>query len=222
MNQHPGVIGIKLGMTQFFLDNGTVVPCTVIQAACRVVGKRTEERDGYSALILGLGEKKAKRTSKAVKTAFEKVGQKAPQHTREIRLSAEAVAAHEIGQVLKVEDIFEAGQFVDVQSRSKGKGFSGVIKRHHFSGSKATHGAGHEDHRHGGSIGMATTPGRVFPGTEMAGQHGNRIVSVLSQKVAKVIADEQLVFIEGSVPGPPSAVVRLQGAVKKKNGGKKK
>jgi len=219
MNQNLGIIGTKVGMTQHFKEDGTLVPCTVIQAGCRVVGKRTEEKDGYSAIILGLGEAKDKRLSKAVKTAYEKRGQKAPKITKEIRMSAEAVAGYELGDVLKVEEIFEVGQKVDVQAKSKGRGFTGVMVRHNFAGAKSSHGA-HETYRHGGSIGMATTPGRVLPGKKMAGQHGNKIVSVLSQKIVHIDADNQLLLLDGSVPGAKTGVVRVQGAVKKKNAGK--
>lgn len=220
MNQHPGIVGTKLGMTQFFTEDGTVVPCTVVQAECMVVGKRTEEKDGYNALILGLGERKAKRTTKAIAGSFAKNELKAPQVIREVRATAEHVSAHEIGQKLKVEELFEEGQFVDVQSTSKGRGFTGVMTRHNFAGTKASHGV-HEAYRHGGSIGMATTPGRVWPGKKMAGQHGNKTASVLNQRLAKIVADKNLLFIEGSVPGAKNGVVRVQGAIKK-HGGKKK
>ena len=219
MNTNPGIIGIKLGMTQLFLEDGTLLPCTVVQAGCVVVGKRTQEKDGYDALILGLGEKKDKRTSKALKVSYEKREQKVPKVAREIRLSAETVAGYELGQTVKVEEIFEDGQFVDVQATSKGAGFQGVMKRHNFAGAKSSHGA-HEWTRHGGSIGMATTPGRVWPGKKMAGQHGNRTVTVLHQKIAKVDAERQLILIRGNVPGSKSGIVRVQGAVKKKNAGK--
>jgi large subunit ribosomal protein L3 len=220
MNQHPGVIGIKLGMTQIYDDEGSLLPCTVIQCEARVVGKRTEEKDGYDALIVGIGERKDKRTSKAQRTAAEKVGQKVPRYQREIRATAEHVAQFEIGQELKLEEIFEVGQKVDVQSRSVGRGFSGVMKRHNFAGSKASHGV-HEWHRHGGSIGTNMTPGRVMPGMKMPGQHGNRTVSVLNQRVAQIVADKQLLLIAGVVPGANSSLVRVQGAVKRR-GGKKK
>jgi len=219
MNQNPGIIGTKLGMTQYFKEDGTLIPCTVIQAGCRVVGKRTEEKDGYSALILGLGEAKEKRLSKAVKTAYAKLEQKAPKQTKEVRMSAEAVAGYELGAVLKVEELFEVGQKVDVQAKSKGRGFTGVMVRHNFAGAKNSHGA-HESKRHGGSIGMATTPGRVLPGKKMAGQHGNKVVSVLSQKIVHIDAENQLLLLDGSVPGAKSGLVRVQGAVKKKNAGK--
>ncbi len=204
-------------MAQLFTDDGTVMSCTVVQSGCVVVGKRTDEKDGYSALVLGLGEKKAKRTSKAVATAFGKVGVKPPRDVRELRLPAEQVASYEIGQTVKVEDVFTEGQLVDVQAVSKGRGFAGVMKRHNFRGTKASHGV-HECHRHGGSIGTNMTPGRVLPGVKMAGQLGNVTTSVLNQRVAKIIPEKQLVLIEGSVPGSPSTVVRVQGAVKKQGG----
>jgi large subunit ribosomal protein L3 len=220
MNTYPGIIGTKLGMTQLFQDDGTMVPCTVVQAGCRVVGKRTQDKDGYDALILGLGERKSKHTSKAVAKAAEKLGQKVARVTREMRVTADYAASHEIGADLKVEEIFEEGQLVDVQGISKGRGFAGVMKRHNFKGTKASHGV-HETHRHGGSIGKATTPGRVIPGKKMAGQLGNKKISVLSQRIAKIIPETQLVLVYGSVPGAPQTVVRVQGAIKKA-GGKKK
>jgi large subunit ribosomal protein L3 len=214
VNKNPGIIGLKVGTTQVFTQDGELVPCTVIQAGCRVVGKRTQDKDGYDALVLGIGERKDKHTTKPQRMSFEKVGQKVPRYTREIRTTPEQVAAAEIGQELKVEEIFSAGQHVDVQARSKGRGFAGVMKRHNFAGSKHSHGV-HEWHRHGGSIGTNMTPGRVKPGMKMAGQLGNKTVSVLNQKVVQVLADKQLVLVEGSVPGARGTVVRLQSAVKK-------
>ena len=217
MNEYPGIIGIKLGTTQLMREDGTLIPCTMVQGGCYVAGKRTEEKDGYNALILGLGERKPKHASKAMRVAAEKTGAKLARNLREVRGTAEYVAGFEIGQELKIEDVFTEGQKVDVQARSKGAGFAGVLKRHNFAGAKASHGV-HEWSRHGGSIGMATTPGRVWPGKKMAGQHGNKIVSVLNQKIAKLIPEKQLVLIAGSVPGSKQSVVRIQGAVKKMGG----
>lgn len=217
MNQRPGILGTKLGMTQFFTDDGTVKQCTVIQGGCVVVGKRTLEKDGYSALVLGLGERKEKHASKAVVEAFKKVGQTPKRVVRELRCSPEYAAEFELGAQLRVEDIFEPGQFVDVQATSKGRGFTGVMRRHNFSGAKSSHGA-HETQRHAGSIGMATTPGRVLKGHKMAGQHGNKVVSVLNLRVAKVLPEKQLVLVEGGVPGAKHGVVRVRGAVKKRGG----
>ncbi len=217
MNTHPGILGKKLGMMQVFLDDGTVVPCTVVQAGCTVVGKRTKEKDGYDALILGLGEAKAKRRTKAERTQYEKLQQKAPSVVKELRCSAEHAAKYEIGHVVKIEDVFEEGQKVDVQSKSRGRGFQGVVRRHHMKGVNATHGS-HEWRRHGGSIGTNMTPGRVLPGLRMSGQMGNVVVSVLNQKIAKLLPDQQIVLIEGNVPGAANAIVRVQGAVKKRGG----
>ena len=217
MNQFPGIIGTKIGMTQVFQEDGTLVACTVVQAGCIVVGKRTEEKDGYSALIVGLGERKDKHTTKALRTAFAKNEQKTPRHVQELRVPADYAAGFELGQEIKVEDVFKEDQFVDVQATSKGRGFTGVMRRHNFAGAKASHGA-HEWSRHGGSIGTTTTPGRVLPGKKMAGQHGNKVVSVLNQRVVKVIPEKKLVLIRGTIPGAKSSVVRVLGAVKK-NGG---
>ncbi len=221
MNKHPGIIGTKLGTTQLFLEDGTMVSCTVIQGGCRVVGKRTQDRDGYDALILGIGERKAKHTTKALRTSFEKVGQKPPRVVREMRTSAEHAAGFEIGQDVKLEEIFEEGQLVDVQSQSKGRGFTGVVRRYNMAGATSSHGA-HEWTRHGGSIGTTTTPGRVLKGKKMPGQHGNKTKSVLNQRVVKIIPEKQLLLIDGTVPGAPSAIVRVCGAVKKSGGRPKK
>ncbi|MBI4705406.1 MAG: 50S ribosomal protein L3 [Deltaproteobacteria bacterium] len=219
MNQNPGIIGTKLGMTQIFAEDGTIVPCTVVRGGCVVVGKRTAERDGYSALVLGLGERKPKHASRAQVRAFEKVGQSPKKTVRELRASVEHVARFEVGQPLKVEEIFEQGQLVDVQGKSKGRGFSGVIRRWNFAAPVFTHGT-HEYKRHGGSIGTNMTPGRTLPGLKMPGHYGNELVSTLSQRIAKLVPEDQLVLIEGAVPGPTGAIVRVQGAVKKR-GGKK-
>jgi large subunit ribosomal protein L3 len=220
MNKNPGIIGKKLGTTQIFLEDGTVVACTVIQTGTVVVGKRTQERDGYDALIVGFGEKKAKNTSKAVQGQMAKAGVKNPAIVRELRSTAEEVAKYELGQTLKIEEIFQEGQKVDVQSTSRGRGFQGVFRRYHFSGLNMTHGT-HEWRRHGGSIGTNMTPGRVMPGKKMPGQMGNKTVSVLNQKVAKLLPEQGIILLEGNVPGAANGIVRVQGAVKKKNGGKK-
>src|SRR5262245_59421684 len=172
MNQHPGVVGRKLGMTQVFAEDGTVVPCTVVETQTVVVGKRTKEKDGYDALILGTGERKEKRTSKALGGVFKKAGVPPQQSLRELRASAEFVAGFEVGQALKVDQIFEEGQFVDVQGVTRGKGFQGVVKKFHMAGNVQTHGT-HEYRRHGGSIGTRMTPGRVKLGMKLPGHMGN-------------------------------------------------
>lgn len=220
MNQYPGVIGRKLGMTQIFAEDGSVVPCTVVETSTFVVGKRTQEKDGYDALILGTGELKDKHTNKSVAGQFKKAGVTGRKTLREFRCSAEFAAGYELGAELKVESIFEEGQKVDVQGVSRGFGFQGVVKRHHFAGNIQTHGT-HEYRRHGGSIGTRMTPGRVKLGMKMPGHMGNETSSVLNQVVAKIIGDQNLILIRGGIPGARGGLVVVRGAIKK-NGGKKK
>jgi large subunit ribosomal protein L3 len=220
MNQYPGVIGRKLGMTQIFAEDGSVIPCTVVESNAIVIGKRTKEKDGYDALIVGTGELKEKHTNKSVAGQFKKANVPGRRTLREFRCSAEFAASHEIGQELKVEQIFEEGQHVDVQGVSRGFGFQGVVKRYHFAGNIQTHGT-HEYRRHGGSIGTRMTPGRVKLGMKMPGHHGDATTSVLNQKVAKVIGEKNLILIRGGIPGSRGGLVVVRGAIKKKNGGKK-
>ena len=221
MNTHPGLIGKKLGNTQVFQDDGNVVRVTVVQVGpCVVVGKRTMEKDGYSALVLGLGEQAEKHTKKAQKGVYDKLGVRAMKHVRELRLSPEEVAKYELGAKVKPSDVFTAGQFVDVSGQSKGRGFTGVMKRWNFSGAGTdTHGT-HEYRRHGGSIGTNMTPGRTLPGLKMPGQYGAEKVTILNLKIARVMDDENLVLVEGAIPGPPQGYVTVRGAVKKRNGGR--
>jgi large subunit ribosomal protein L3 len=220
MNQNPGIIGTKIGMTQIFDERGEVLRCTVVQAGCIVVGKRTLEKDGYSALVLGLGQRKAKRTTKPLAGAFKKINQTPTRVIQELRASAEHVARFEIGQKVAVDQIFEVGQFVDAQGKSRGRGFTGVVRRWAFAGGVQTHGT-HEYRRHGGSIGTNMTPGRTLPGLKMPGHYGDETVSALNLRVAKLIPEDDLVLIEGAVPGAKNGVVTVRGAIKKKNGGKK-
>jgi len=220
MNQYPGVIGRKLGMTQIFAEDGSVIPCTVVESNAIVIGKRTKEKDGYDALIVGTGELKEKHASKAVAGMFKKANVPGRRTLREFRCSAEFAASHEVGQELKVDQIFEVGQHVDVQGVSRGFGFQGVVKRYHFAGNIQTHGT-HEYRRHGGSIGTRMTPGRVKLGMKMPGHHGDATTSVLNQKVAKVVPEQNLILIAGGIPGSRGGLVVVRGAIKKKNGGKK-
>ena len=220
MNQNPGIIGKKIGMTQIFDEKGEVLRCTVVQAGCVVVGKRTLEKDGYSALVLGLGERKEKATSKPLGGQFKKIGQTPKRVVREMRASAEHVAKFEIGQKVAVDQIFEVGQKVDAQGISRGRGFSGVVRRWSMAGGVQTHGT-HEYRRHGGSIGTNMTPGRTLPGLKMPGQYGNETVTAQNLKVARLMVEDDLVLIEGAVPGPKNQIVVVRGAIKKKNAGKK-
>src|SRR5689334_13627749 len=210
MNQHPGVIGRKLGMTQVFDEDGTVTACTVVEAAVVVVAKRTVEKDGYSALVLGLGERSEKHSNKAGAGFYKKAGVTPKETLRELRVSPEFAAAAEIGQPLKVDSVFEEGQLVDVQGITRGRGFTGVMRRHNFKGYRMTHGT-HEYRRHGGSIGTRMTPGRVKLGMKMPGHYGSELVSTLNQRVAKIVADQNLVLVAGSIPGARGSLVVVRG-----------
>jgi large subunit ribosomal protein L3 len=206
-------------MTQIFGEDGTVTACTVVEAASVVVGKRTVEKDGYSALVIGLGERSEKRANKAEAGAFKKAGVTPKQTLREMRCAPEFAASFELGQSLKLESLFEEGQFVDVQGVTRGRGFTGVMRRHNFKGYRMTHGT-HEYRRHGGSIGTRMTPGRVKLGQKMPGQYGNETVSVLNQRVAKVLAEQNMVLVAGTIPGARGSLVVVRGAIKR-GGGKK-
>ena len=206
MNVQPGMIAKKLGMTQLFLEDGRRLPVTVLSVKGNTVtAHRTEERDGYTALQIGFEEQKPSRLTKADRGRFSQVEVTPRKHVREIRVGAEVLAAHPVGQDLPL-DIFEEGGRVDVSGTSKGKGFQGVIKRHHMRGTKASHGV-HEYYRHGGSIGCRLTPGRVVPGKRMAGQMGNVRTTVQNLSVAKLLPEEGLVLIRGSIPGPNGGIV---------------
>lgn len=219
MNTYPGVLGRKVGMSQVVSPEGEVTPVSVIEARCLVVGKRTQAKDGYDALVLGLGERKASRTSKPLSGQYSKSGVSPRQILREFRCSAEHAAQFEVGQEMPLGDLFAEGQFVDVRGVSRGRGFSGVMRRHNFGGAGASHGA-HEYKRHGGSIGTNMTPGRVLPGRKMAGQHGNKTVSVLNQRIVQVLPEKGLLLVHGGVPGARGGLVEIRGAVKKRNGGR--
>jgi len=217
MNQHHGTLGRKLGMTQIFAEDGMVQRVTVIEAPTVVVGKRTMETDGYSALILGLGERKEKHTTKPVGGFFKKAGLTPKRHVKEFRMPPEAVAEYEVGQKVELDKIFEVGQFIDVRSKSRGRGFSGVMRRHNFHGQISTHGT-HEYRRNGGSIGTNMTPGRVLKGMKMPGQYGNKQISMLNLKIVQIIPEQDLILIKGGVPGSKNGIIVVRGAVKKMGG----
>jgi large subunit ribosomal protein L3 len=213
MNQHPGVIGRKIGMTQVFLDDGLVVSCSVVEARPVVVGKRTLEKDGYVALVLGEGTRTEKHTNKPLAGIYKKANVPAQRALKELRCAADFADKFEIGQPVKLEDVFQEGQFVDVQGTSKGRGFTGVMRRYNFKGSVRSHGA-HEYKRHGGSIGTNMTPGRTYLGKKMPGQSGNATSTILTQKIVKLLADKNLLLIAGGVPGANNGLVVVRGAAK--------
>jgi large subunit ribosomal protein L3 len=220
MNQHPGTLGRKLGMTQIFNADGTVDRVTIIEAPAIVVGKRTMEKDGYSALILGLDERKEKHTRKAEAGMYKKANVTPKRVLRELRCSVEFAAGFEVGAKVPLDQVFEVGQIIDVQSKTRGRGFSGVFRRWHMAGSVTTHGS-HEYKRHGGSIGTNMTPGRTLPGLKMPGHHGDKVRTALNIKVVRIMPEQDMLLVDGAVPGTKNAIVIVRGAVKKM-GGKKK
>lgn len=221
MNTYPGLIGKKLGNTQIFEDDGNVRRVTVVEVGpCVVLGKRTVEKDGYSALIVGFGERSEKHVNRAEAGFFKKTGAKSARVVKELRLAAEEVAKHEIGSVIKPSDVFAAGQHVDVIGTTKGRGFTGVMRRWNFKGSAtATHGT-HEYQRHGGAIGTNMTPGRTLPNLKMPGQYGSERVTIQNLKIVRILDEKFTLLIEGAVPGSRNAVVTVRGAIKRR-GGKK-
>lgn len=216
MNTNPGLIGTKLGNTQIFLDDGEVRRVTAIKAGpCVIVGKRTPDKDGYAAIQLGFGSRREKLVTKPEAGAFQKAGVDAPRVVREFRVEPSLLERFEVGQTLGVSDVFRDGQFVDVSGTSKGRGFTGVMKRHNFAGAGTVGHGTHEYKRHGGSIGQNMTPGRTLRGQKMAGQYGNKKATILNLRIVKVLSDENIVLVEGGVPGPRNGVITVKGAVKK-------
>ncbi len=210
-----GLVGRKLGMTRVFTEDGASLPVTVIEVdPNRVTQVKTEERDGYRALQVTTGARKASRVTKPRAGHFAKAGVDAGRGLWEFRLDGDQGAEIETGAELKV-DIFEAGQIVDVTGISKGKGFQGVIKRHNFSMQDATHGNS-LSHRAPGSIGQNQTPGRVFKGKKMAGHMGNERCTVQNLEVVRVDVERNLLLIKGAVPGSTGGNVLVRPGVKAK------
>jgi large subunit ribosomal protein L3 len=208
-----GLIGKKLGMTQIYTERGELVPVTVIQAGpCTVVQAKTATTDGYAAVQLGFGEKKSQRATKPVRQHCLKAGKGVFQVLREFRLDGDTTGLALGGEVV-VGTVFKAGDLVDVTGVSKGRGFSGVIKRHGFGGFPGSHGT-HEYFRHGGAIGNRSFPGRVFKGKRMAGQLGNENVTIQNLEVIGVRPEEHLLLVRGAIPGARGGLVLVHRAVK--------
>jgi len=205
-----GMLGRKIGMTQVFTAKGEVVPVTVINAGpCVVTQVRTRDSDGYEAVQLGFEQVPARKLTRPQQGHLKNAGTL----VRILReFSADNVQEHQAGEVINVE-LFKPGQKVDVSGNSKGRGFTGVVKRHHFRGGPKTHGQS-DRHRAPGSIGAGTTPGRVWKGQKMAGRTGNKRVTVQNLEVVEVIADKNLILVKGSVPGAPNALLQIRRAVK--------
>ena len=208
-----GLVGRKVGMMRIFKDDGTSVPVTVIDCAGnRVAQVKTAEADGYVAVQVAFGKRRASRVSKAMAGHYSKAGVEAGTQLREFRVAADALGDLKAGAELKV-DMFQAGQKVDVSGTTIGKGFAGVIKRHHFSSNRASHGNSVTT-KAPGSIGMAQDPGRVFPGKRMSGHLGNVNRTIQLLEVARVDAERSLIMVKGSVPGAKNSSVVVRPSVK--------
>ena len=206
-----GIIGKKMGMTQIFDENGKVVPVTVVEAGpCTVVQKKTVESDGYVAVQLGYGDISAKKVSKPAKGHFDKADVAPKRTLREFRL--DDISAMNVGDILKA-DVFAVGDRIDVVGTSKGKGYAGAIKRWNQHRLRESHGTGPVA-RHAGSMGSCSTPSRVFKGKRLPGHLGAERVTIQNLKVVKVDAENNLIAIKGSIPGPKGSVVCISDSVK--------
>ncbi len=204
----PGIIGKKIGMTSLFTPDGKNIPCTLIEAGpCVVTQVKTVETDGYNAVQLAYGEKKAKRTTKALAGHFAKASTTPKKRLVEFR--TDDIATFTLGSTVETS-LFEEGEFVDVVGTSKGKGFQGVVKRYNFQGvGGQTHGQ-HNRLRHPGSIGACSWPSRVFKGMRMGGRMGTDRVKIQNLKVMRIVADKNLILVSGSVPGAKNGYVFLE------------
>lgn len=201
----------KIGMTRVWDDDGAATAVTVLEATPNVVvQKRSEQTDGYTALQLGVGERRERLFTKAQRGHFEKAGVPPKRHLKESRVTAEEAESYEVGQAVDCS-IFEPGQKVDAIGVSKGRGTAGVVKRHGFAIKKRTHGT-HEFFRHGGAIGAGASPARVIKGLKMAGHMGDERVTVKNLEIVRVDADKNLLFVSGGVPGHNDSIVRVRAA----------
>ena len=206
------IIGKKIGMTQIFDDNGVVIPVTIIEAGpCTVVQVKTEETDGYNAVQLGFGEVKAHKVNKPETGHFAKANVNPTKHLREFRTCTECAADLKVGDIVK-SDVFAAGDNVDIQGITKGKGFQGVIKRHGQSRGPMGHGSMY--HRRPGSMGPTSTPGRVFKGKRLPGHMGVDKITIQNLEVVKVDLDKNAILVKGSVPGSKGSILKIRKSVK--------
>ena len=204
------IIGKKVGMTQIFDEHGKVIPVTVIEAGpCVIAQVKSVETDGYNAIQLGFGDVKESKVNKPIKGHFAKAKIAPKKHLREFRV--DSVEGVEVGTEVKA-DTFVAGDKIDVQGTTKGKGFQGVIKRHGQSRGPMGHGSMY--HRRPGSMGPTSTPGRVFKGKKLPGHMGRVTVTIQNLDVVKVDSDKNVVLVKGSVPGPKGAILKLKTSVK--------
>jgi large subunit ribosomal protein L3 len=206
-----GILGKKIGMTQIFDENGFAIPVTVIKAGpCSVVQKKSFDKDGYEALKVGFEDKPEKKMIKPLKGQFEKVKISGKRYLRELKL--ENSGSYEVGQEIKVDDMFKPGDKVDVSGVSKGKGYQSTIKRYGQKGGRETHGSMY--HRRPGSMGSNTDPARVFKGKKLPGHMGNVNVTVQNLDVVKVDKERNVLIVKGAVPGPKGGLLLIKDTVK--------
>jgi large subunit ribosomal protein L3 len=209
-----GLVGRKVGMTRIFTDDGSTLPVTVLDVSDnRITQIKTAEKDGYAAVQVAFGKRRASRVSKPVAGHLAKAAVEAGHTLREFRAKADALEGLKVGGKIAVEAIFKVGQKVDVQGVTIGKGFAGVIKRHHFSSNRASHGNS-ISHNKPGSTGQNQSPGRVFPGKRMAGHLGDATRTILNLEIVRVDAERQLLLVKGSVPGSSGRDVLVRPAIK--------
>jgi large subunit ribosomal protein L3 len=208
-----GLVGRKIGMTRVFSEDGASIPVTVLDMSNNRVSQiKTTETDGYDALQIAYGSRKASRVTKPLAGHYAKAGTEAGRGMAEFRVSSEVAAQYQPAGAVSVE-IFQAGQLVDVSGVTQGKGFAGTIKRHHFSSQRASHGNS-RSHNVPGSIGQAQDPGRIFPGKRMSGHLGADNRTIQNLEVVRVDAERQLLLIKGAVPGPKGGDIVVRPAVK--------
>ena len=216
LSNHLGLLGRKVGMMRLFTDDGNAIPVTVIDVSNnRVTQIKTQENDGYVALQVTFGARKASRVSKPAAGHLAKAGVEAGEIIREFRVAAETASQYQAGAVVSVSALFATGQKVDVQGTSIGKGYAGTIKRHHMKSQRASHGNS-RSHNVPGSIGMAQDPGRVFPGKRMTGHLGDDLVTTQNLDVIRIDEARQLLMIKGAIPGSAGGFVTVRPAVKAK------
>ena len=206
-----GILGKKVGMTQVFDEDGTAIPVTVIEAGpCPIVQIKTKDREGYNALQLGFGAQRENKLNRPEGGHFKKAN--VPPHRFLKELRVDTIEGLSVGSTLDA-GIFSAGDYVDVTGTSKGRGFTGVVKRWGFSGGKKTHG-GEKDHRAPGSIGASSWPSRVFKGKKMAGRHGGQQITVQNLEILTADPKRNLLVLKGAVPGPPNGLLVIQKTVR--------
>jgi len=209
-----GILGKKIGSSQFFNEKGDRIPVTIVEVGpCTVIQKKNPETDKYASVQLGFMDERKQNVTKPTEGHFKKAGVAVKKHLKEFKFCSEVYNSLKVGDELTIEQ-FKENDYIDVTSASKGKGFAGVIKRYHFSGRPATHGT-HESFRGPGSIGMHQTPGRVVKGRKMPGHMGDRQVTTQNLQIVKIDTANRLLYIQGSVPGGKNAVVVIRDSVKK-------